>query len=98
VFGERPLRDELKLPVPEPSLLFVLKEIVGLVLVDHTTPLEVTTEPPSELTFPPEVAVVVVMELEDTVLNVGRTTGVLVVNVISFPYPVPALLVAYALT
>jgi hypothetical protein len=34
------------------------------------------------------------MELEDTVLNVGRTTGVLVVNVISFPYPVPALLVA----
>ena len=85
MFGERPVRDELKLPVPEPSLVFVLKEIVGFVLVDHTTPLEVTAEPPSELIFPPEVALVVVMELADIVLNVGSTTGVLVVKVISFP-------------
>ena len=98
MFGERLLRAELKLPVPEPSLLFVLKEIVGVGLVDHTTPLEVTVAPPSELTFPPVVAVVVVMELADRVLKVGRNTGVLVVNVISFPYPVPALFVAYALT
>ena len=85
MFGDRPLRDELKLPVPEPSLVFVLKEIVGFVLVDHTTPLTVTVAPPSELILPPEVALVVVMELADTVLNVGRTTGVLVVKVISFP-------------
>ena len=65
-----------------------------MVLDDHTTPLEVTAAPPSELTFPPVVAVVVVMELADTVLNVGRTTGIIVLKVISFPYPVPALLVA----
>ena len=85
MFGERLLRDEVKLPVPEPSLVFVLKEIVGFVLVDHTTPLAVTVAPPSELIFPPDVALVVVMELADTVLNVGSTTGVLVVKVISFP-------------
>ena len=85
MFGERLLRDELKLPVPEPSLLLVLKEIVGFVLVDHTTPLTVTVAPPSELILPPEVALVVVMELADTVLNVGSTNGLLVVKVISFP-------------
>ena len=94
MFGDKPVRVELKLPNPDPSLVFVVKEIVGLVLVDHTTPLKVTVAPPSELTFPPVVAVVVVMELADTVLNVGRTTGIIVLKVISFPYPVPALLVA----
>jgi hypothetical protein len=98
VFGDRPVRDEVKLPVPEPSLVFVLKEIVGAGLVDHTTPLAFTFAPPSAVIFPPEVAVVVVIELVDIVLKVGRTTGELVVKVISFPYPVPALLVAKALT
>ena len=63
----------------------MLKEIVGIGLVDHTTPLAVMDAPPSELIFPPEVALVVVMELADSVLIVGRTTGVLVVKVISFP-------------
>ena len=84
----------MKVPVPEPSLVFVLKEIVGVELVDHTTPLEVTAEPPSEVIFPPEMAVVVVMELADIVLTVGRTIDVLVVKMTRFPYPVPALLVA----
>ena len=68
--------------------------IVGLVLVDHTTPLFVMDAPPSDVMFPPVVAVVVVMELADRVLIVGRTTGKIVLKVISFPYPVPALLVA----
>ena len=94
MFGDKPVRFEGKLPIPDPSLVFVVKEIVGLVLVDHTTPLKVTVAPPSELTFPPVVAVVAVMELADRVIIVGRNTGVLVVKVISFPYPVPALLVA----
>jgi hypothetical protein len=85
VFGDRPVRDEVKLPVPEPSLVFVLKEIVGVGLVDHTTPLIVTAAPPSAVIFPPAVAVVVVIELADIVLTVGRTTGELVVKVISFP-------------
>ena len=72
--------------------------MVGLALVDHTTPLVETAEPPSEVIFPPEMAVVVEMELADIVLTVGRTNDVLVVKDISFPYPVPALFVAYALT
>jgi hypothetical protein len=54
--------------------------MVGFGLVDHTTPLAVTTEPPSELIFPPDTAVVVVMELTDIVLKVGRTNDVLVVK------------------
>ena len=91
MFADRPVRDEMKLPVPDPSILL---EMVGFSLVDHITPLEVTAAPPSELTFPPVMAVVVVMELADAVLRVGRTTGVLVVKLISFPYPVPALFVA----
>ena len=94
MFGVRPVSDELNVPVPVPLLVFVVKEIVGFALVDHTTPLVVTAEPPSELIFPPEMAVVVVMELADIVLTVGRTNDVLVVKVISFPYPVPALFVA----
>ena len=72
MFGERLLRDEVKLPVPEPSLVFVLKEIVGVGLVDHTTPLAVMDAPPSELIFPPEVALVVVMEFTDIVFTVGK--------------------------
>ncbi len=76
----------------------MLKEIVGVGLVDQTTPLKITAEPPSVLIFPPEMAFVVVMELTDIVLTVGRTNDVLVVKVISFPYPVPTLFVAYALT
>jgi hypothetical protein len=80
VFGDRPVNDELKVPVPVPLIVFVVKDMVGLALVDHTTPLAVTTEPPSELIFPPEVAVVVVMELADTVLTAGRTKDVLVVK------------------
>ena len=91
MFADRPVRDEMKLPVPDPSILL---EMVGFSLVDHITPLEVTVAPPSELTFPPVVAVEVVMELADRVLIVGRTTGKIVLKVISFPYPVPALLVA----
>jgi len=71
VLGVRPLREEVKLPVPEPSLVFVLKEIVGVGLVDHTTPLFVTTVPPSELTFPPVRTVVVVIEPNGAVLTVG---------------------------
>jgi hypothetical protein len=90
--------DELKDPIPEPLLVFVVKDMVGFGLVDHTTPLAVTAEPPSEVIFPIDMAVVVEIELADIVLTVGRTNDVLVVKVISFPYPVPALFVAYALT
>jgi hypothetical protein len=42
-----------KFPVPVPSLVFVVKLIVGAVAVFHTIPLVVTASPPSLLTFPP---------------------------------------------
>ena len=94
MFGDKPVRDELKLPVPVPLLVFVVKDMLGLALVDHTTPLEVTAAPPSELTFPPVIAVVeVIAEIED-VVNVGETVVEFVIKITSFPYPVPALFVA----
>ena len=68
--------------------------MVGFELVDQTIPLEVTADPPSELILPNEVAVVVVIEFAEVVLTIGRPVDVLVVKVISFPYPVPTLLVA----
>ena len=70
---------------------------VGLVVVAQQTPLAVTAAPPSAEIFPPETAVVKVIELAIVVVRVGTTTG-LVVNDISFPYAVPAVLVAYART
>ena len=80
MFGVSPVRDELNVPVPVPLLVFVVKDMVGFVLVDHTTPLVVTDEPPSEVIFPPDMAVVVEMELADIVLTAGRTNDVLVVK------------------
>jgi len=77
-----------------PLLVFVVKDMVGFALVDHTTPLEVTAEPPSKLTFPPEIDVVDVVAEIVIVVTVGGTAVEFVVKVISFPYPVPALLVA----
>ena len=80
MFGVSPVRDELNVPVPVPLLVFVVKDMVGFVLVDHTTPLVVTAELPSEVIFPPDMAVVVEMELADIVLTAGRTNDVLVVK------------------
>ncbi len=74
MFGDKPVRFEGKLPIPDPSLVFVVKEIVGFVLVDHTTPLEVTAAPPSELTFPPDVAEFVVMAVIAVVVSLGIIT------------------------
>ena len=71
MFGVRPVRDELNVPAPVPLLVFVVKDMVGFVFVDHTTPLEVTAAPPSELIVPPDDAVVGVIELITEVVNVG---------------------------
>ena len=40
-----------KEPVPAPICTLFVDEMVGIVVVDHTTPLDVTDEPPSEATF-----------------------------------------------
>ena len=97
MFGVRPVRLEVKLPIPDPLLVFVVNEIVGLGLVDHTTPLVVTTEPQSPITIPPLFTVVEVISLIGIVVTVGTAVPVKVVTFISLPYPVPTSLVANAL-
>ena len=92
--------DDGKLPVPEPSSVFVVNEVVGAEFTDHTTPREVTADPPSDVIFPPPIAVkpvilpIVVVVTEGIVI----ICDMVVLNVLSSPYPVPALFVAYAFT
>ena len=86
MFGVSPVRDELNVPVPVPLLVFVVKDMVGFVLVDHTTPLVVTAEPPSEVIFPPEVAVVdVIAEIEEVVTVNEGTVVEFVIKITWFP-------------
>jgi hypothetical protein len=74
--GTRPVSDDVKLPVPTPLLVFVLKDIVGTGLVDHTTPRIDTVAPPSVVMLPPPEAVVLVIELMADVVKVGTATAV----------------------
>jgi hypothetical protein len=85
-----------KLPVAVPSVVFALT-VVGAAVVAQQIPLAVTVPPPLEVMLPPEVAVVNVIEVTAVVVRVGTTIAV-VVKDSSFPYAVPALLVAYART
>ena len=71
MFEARPVKDTVKLPVPVPLLVFVLNETVGFGLVDQTTPLAVTAAPPSDVTLPPEAAVVDVIALTAVVIRMG---------------------------
>ena len=80
-----------KLPVPVPSEVW-LSLVVGLAEVLQHTPFAGTEAPPSDVTFPPLVAVVEVMEDGVVVVTVGVV--VLVANVTSLPYAVPTELVA----
>jgi hypothetical protein len=70
--------------------------MVGVAVVAQQTPFAVTAALPSAVIFPPETAVVRVIELTAVVVREGTTSDV-VVTITSFPYAVPALLVAYAL-
>jgi hypothetical protein len=49
--------------VPVPSVVFVVRAVVGFEVVPHTIPLTLTADPPSVVIFPPLVAVVDAMEL-----------------------------------
>ena len=66
-------KDE-KEPVPVSFEVFVVKLLVGLVLVDQTTPLAVMEAPPSEVILPPDVAEVVVIVVMELVVNDGMET------------------------
>jgi hypothetical protein len=69
----------VKVPVPVPSVVLEFA-VVGLAVVAQHTPLEVTADPPSAMIFPPDVAVVKVIELAAVVVRVGITSGVVVKN------------------
>ena len=71
VLGVKLVKEDEKEPVPVPFDVFVVKIIVGLVLVDQTTPLAVMEAPPSAVIMPPEVAVVVVIPDILDVVSVG---------------------------
>jgi hypothetical protein len=73
----------VKLPVPVPSEVFELL-VVGLAVVDQQIPLAVMEPPPSVIIFPPEAAVVKVIEVIAVVVSVAAPTGV-VANETSFP-------------
>jgi hypothetical protein len=66
---------EEKEPVPVPSDVLVVKAIVGLVVVDQTTPLAVIVAPPSEVILPPDVAELVVKALMLDVVSVGTANN-----------------------
>ena len=80
-----------KPPVPVLSEVW-LSLMVGLAEVLQHTPFAGTEAPPSDVTFPPLVAVVEVMEDGVVVVTVGVV--VLVANETSLPYALPAELVA----
>ena len=90
-----PVIELVKVPVPVPSDV-LLSLVVGLADVLQHTPLAVIEAPPSEVTFPPLVALVEVTEDIAEVVTVGAVVEV--ENVRSLPYVVPTLFVAYALT
>jgi hypothetical protein len=70
--------------VPVPSVVFVVRAVVGFGVVPHTIPFAVIADPPSADMFPPLVAVVPVMELAAVVAaKVGATASV--VKLISAP-------------
>jgi hypothetical protein len=72
VCPESPSMMLVKLPVPVPSEVLE-SAVVGAGFVLQHTPREVTAEPPSELIFPPDTAVVAVISV--TALN--ETVGML---------------------
>ena len=95
VFGNKSVILLVKLPFAVQSLVYE-PVIEGLFEVLQHIPLSVTSDPPFEVIFPPDVAVVRVTEEAGVVVKDGKSAAVIKVN--SFPYAVPIALVAYALT
>ena len=74
VFGVKLVKVAAKEPVPVSSEVLVVRAMVGLVLVDQTTPLAVMVAPPSEVILPPEVAEVVAIAVMAVVVSEGIDT------------------------
>ena len=94
MFVESPVMLLVNVPVPLPFVVW-LSDMVGFCDVLQQIPLAVIVALPLLVTFPPHVAVLVVMLLTVDVVTVGNDNSN-VVNVRSSPYAVPALFVAYA--
>ena len=74
------------MPVPVPSVVFVDKATVGFGVVLQQTPRTVTAAPPSLITLPPLVAVVVVMaDVVDVVIVASAVDVFVLVKLISLP-------------
>ena len=80
----KPVRLLIKTPVPLPSVVW-LSAVVGFGFVPQHTPRKITVAPPSDVTFPPLVAVVGHMFVTAVVVTVGSIGFSSVVNVTSFP-------------
>ena len=84
----KPLIVDVKVPVPVPSVVFVLKDTVGPVLVDQTTPRAVIDAPPSDVMFPPLLAPVEVIAPIVVVVKVAVTAFTEIVPVaLTLPQP-----------
>ena len=84
MFAVNPVMLLVNVPVPVPSTVLVANAIVGLTVVLQQIPLAVMVAPPSEVMFPPDVAVVPVMFDAAVVVSVA-TIAPLVVNTLSAP-------------
>ena len=85
MFDVSPVADTVNTPVV-PDVLKQVPEVVGFALVLIQTPLPVTVTPPSEVTFPPRVAVDPVIDVLVGEVTVGV---VAVVNETMLPLVVP---------
>ena len=84
----KPLIVEVKVPVPVPSVVFVLKDTVGPGLVDQTTPRAVIDAPPSDVMLPPLLAPVEVISPIVVVIKVANTAFTVIVPVaLTLPHP-----------
>ena len=76
----------VNIPVPVPSVVLVVKAMVGFAPVLQQTPRAVMTAPPLAVTLPPLVAVVMVIAVATVVVTVGNAVvDVVVVKLISLP-------------
>ena len=83
MFPVNPVRELVNVPMPELSEVFA-SEIVGFSVIPQQIPLAVIEAPLSSVIFPPEAAVVCVMEDISDVVKTGTSTC-RVVNTTGFP-------------
>ncbi len=76
MLGVRPVRLLVKAPVPSPSSVFE-SSMSGFSVVLQQTPRAVTAAPPSAVTLPEQVAVVVVISVTSPVVTVGASCSAL---------------------